>query len=160
MRIVTAGVALLALCCMFAEAGSAEPAEGMSQDGLADVIRSIDSNATGSGRVLEFSFGQVRMASVSDGVHGRMRIVAPVGPLAELTPAQVVAILDANYHTTLDARYGSSEGVLYAAFIHPLAPLTVEQVRSAVRQVASLVKTFGTTFSSGELSYGNQGQAL
>ena len=158
MRIATAkGVALLALCCMLAEAA---PAEGMSQDGLAEVIRSVDPNATGSGRVLEFSFGQVRMASVSDEVHSRMRIVAPVGPLAELTPAQVVAIMDANYHTTLDARYGSSEGVLYAAFIHPLAPLTVEQVRSAVRQVASLVKTFGTTFSSGELSYGNQGQAL
>ncbi len=40
-----------------------------------------------------------------------------------------------------------------AAYIHPLSPLRPEEVYSALRQVAELVKTFGTTYSSGELVF-------
>ncbi len=29
----------------------------------------------------------------------------------------------ANFHTALDARYAISDGVIYAAFIHPLSSL-------------------------------------
>lgn len=65
-------------------------------------------------------------------------------------------VLEANFHSALDARYATSDGVLYAAFIHPLSPLTEAEVRSAVAQVASLVRSFGTTYSSGELAYGGE----
>lgn len=65
-------------------------------------------------------------------------------------------VLEANFHSALDARYATSDGVLYAAFIHPLSPLTEAEVRSAVAQVASLVRSFGTTYSSGELVYGGE----
>lgn len=48
--------------------------------------------------------------------------------------------------------------MVYAAYIHPLSPLRPEEVQSAVRQVAELVKIFGATYSSGELLFGALGQ--
>jgi hypothetical protein len=91
-----------------------------------------------------------------------MRIISPVVPISALTGEQLAAILNANFHSALDVRYGTSEGILYyAAFIHPLSPLTTVELNSAIRQVSSLVRTFGTTYSSGELRYGDGGgQAL
>ena len=62
----------------------------------------------------------------------------------------------ANFHTALDGRYATSEGVLYAAFIHPLSPLTEEELASALRQVAALARNFGTTYSSDALLYGGR----
>jgi len=41
----------------------------------------------------------------------------------------------------------------FAAFIHPLSPLTAEQVVSAIRQVASARATFGDSYSSGGLFF-------
>jgi hypothetical protein len=37
----------------------------------------------------------------------------------------------------------------------PLSSLSEDQLTSALRQVASLVRSFGVGFSSGELSYGS-----
>ena len=73
---------------------------------------------------------------------------------SKLTPEQVSRILEANFHTALDARYATSKGYLYAAFIHPLSLLTEREIRSAVVQVANLARAFGTTYSSGGLVYG------
>lgn len=57
----------------------------------------------------------------------------------------------------------SSNGLLFAAFIHPLASLDPELARSALDQVAALVHTFGGQFSSGHLklvtALGNTGAA-
>ena len=49
--------------------------------------------------------------------------------------------------------------MLYAAFIHPLGPLTEAELVSAVRQVSSLASSFGTGYTSGELVFGG-GQPL
>lgn len=98
--------------------------------------------------------GEVPLACMTDLHFDRMRIIAPIIELDEVSVDMRDQCLEANFHTALDARYATSDGVLYAAFIHPLSPLDEDQVESAVRQVASLVETFGTTFSSGELVFG------
>ncbi len=84
----------------------------------------------------------------------RMRIVAPIKPVAESSAEEIVSAMRANDHTVLDARYAISGGTVYAAFIHPLSPLTREQVLSAMRQVASAHATFGTSYSGGGPAYG------
>ena len=66
--------------------------------------------------------------------------------------------MEANFHSALDARYAISDGILWAAFIHPLQELTKDQVISAISQVYSTVQTFGTYYSSGELSFPTQGE--
>ena len=129
----------------------------MTQQRLHEIIHDLGSEVTGRGPVLEFTFQGTRLACVSDREHDRMRIIAPIRRQSELSADQIVRILEANFHTALDARYATSEGVLYAAYIHPLAPLTEAQVRSAFVQVSNLVRTFGTTYSSGVLQYGTSG---
>jgi hypothetical protein len=96
----------------------------------------------------------VTMMCITDETHDRMRIVTSVIEESKMTPDQLRAILDANFHSALDARYGVSNGVLFSAFIHPLSSLTDEEVESAVSQVATLAKTFGTTYTSGALTFG------
>ena len=59
-----------------------------------------------------------------------------------------------NFHLALDARYAIAKGVLYAAYIHPLKELTEQQLQSAVIQVSTLRLTFGTTYTSGALTFG------
>jgi len=78
--------------------------------------------------------------------------------LNELTKDIKDKLLISNFHSTLDARYAVSDDVLYAAFIHPLSPLTEGELESAIRQVATLADTFETTYSSGDLSYGDSSE--
>lgn len=42
-----------------------------------------------------------------------------------------------------------SNGMVVAAYLHPLSSLTNEQVVAAIKQVASARETFGTSYSSG-----------
>jgi len=101
-----------------------------------------------------FTFNQVQMAAISDVSHDRMRIIAPILSYDELDESAKDSIMEANFRSALDARYGVSNGVLYAAYIHPLSPLTEQELASAMSQVANLVLTYGESYSSGELIYG------
>jgi len=87
-----------------------------------------------------------------------MRLVSPVIEASNMSEQQIIASLVSNYHLALDARYAIGSGVLFSTYIHPLAELTESQLISAVRQVATLSKTFGTTYTSGELSFGVQAE--
>lgn len=121
---------------------------------LEKAIREAATDFGIEGNVMEFTFERVAMACIYDPVHDRMRIVAPIEKMSDVTPEQVSIAFEANFHTALDGRYATSNGVLYAAYIHPLSMLRVREVQSALRQVASLVTTFGTSYTSGELIYG------
>lgn len=101
----------------------------------------------------QFAHQDVPMACLIDTNFDRMRFIAPVTDVGSLDDATKDAILEANFHTALDARYGSSSGLLFAAFIHPLSSLDEPLARSALDQVASLVHSFGTDFSSGTLEF-------
>jgi hypothetical protein len=101
----------------------------------------------------QFAHQDIPMACLVDSNFDRMRFIAPVTELRELDDATKDAILEANFHTALDARYASSNGLLFAAFIHPLSSLDEPLARSALDQVASLVHTFGTQYSSGNLEF-------
>lgn len=129
----------------------------MTRERMEDLISASTQNFHGRPGAVEFEFGGVSMACVSDVEHDRMRIIAPVVSEKELSARQLEILLIANFHTSLDARYSLSRGVLYSAYLHPLASLSEAQLRSALRQVASLVKTFMSTYSSGELTYGAPG---
>ena len=82
-----------------------------------------------------------------------MRIIAPIVEINEVTDEQLRRCMQANFHSALDIRYAISDDLLWSAFIHPLKELTKEQVFSALSQVYSGVKTFGTYYSSGELNF-------
>lgn len=105
------------------------------------------------GDELRFVFDGVRMVCVVDRDVDRLRLVAPVARESALTVVQARILLQANFHRTADARYAISGGILFALFAHPFASLSEREVRSAVHQVAALVHNFGSSYSSGVLSY-------
>ncbi len=142
----------LGACTACIATGSGPPA--MTQERLEAIIAEASSDFGGRRGAVEFSVDGVPMACVSDLDHDRMRLIAPIVEESRLTEQQRSLMLIANFHSALDARYATSRGVVYAAFLHPLSPLTEQELLSALRQVAALARSFGTTYSSGELLYG------
>jgi hypothetical protein len=110
----------------------------------------------------QFAFFDVPMACLIDEDHDRMRIIAACGQADQLDDETKDAMLTANFHTALDARYGVSHGLVFSAFIHPLGSLGHELVKSALEQVASLVHTFGSHYTGGTLEFisGDEGDSL
>lgn len=101
----------------------------------------------------KFIIDTVIFFCITDEFHNRMRIIAPIAKIEDLTEEHIKKCMEANFHTALDIRYAFSDGVIWAAFIHPLKELTENQIESAVNQVYSGVKTFGTYYSGGSLSF-------
>ena len=143
---------------MVAMLACATPAETpMTQERMEELISRSAQDVAGRAGALEFSYDGVSMACISDVTHDRMRIIAPITSVGGLSARTLEMLLVANYHTSLDARYAISDGAVYAAYLHPLSDLSEAQLASALRQVASLARTFGSTFSSGELSFESPG---
>jgi hypothetical protein len=65
-------------------------------------------------------------------------------------------MLAANYHSALDAKYSLYEGFVVTVYTHPLKELTEDQLIDALKQVSTLAHTFGTTFSSTDLIFGEE----
>lgn len=139
---------------IFICSGVALAAESMNQSSLEKIIKDMAIESKGEKGVVEFNFNNIRMYLISDVKHNRMRIVAPVETYNNLTVEHKNAVLKSNFHLSLDARYAVSNGVLYSVYVHPLAELNNEQVKSAVNQVANLALSFGSQYTSGVLSYG------
>lgn len=125
----------------------------MTQESLERTVKLLGTEVTGGGGLVRLVYKGVPMVLISDAVHDRMRIVAPAAEASKMTPAQKTAVLEANYHTALDARYAADGDILYAAFIHPLSSLSEKELRSAIEQVANLAATYGDSYSSGELVF-------
>lgn len=114
-----------------------------------------------TGSAILFEIRGIDMLCVYDENADRMRVISPIKSYAEVTAEEKDAIMDANFRGALDGRYASSNGVLYAAYIHPLSSLTREQLLSGIFQVASLRVSFGDEYSSGLLTYGgDRGSAI
>jgi hypothetical protein len=91
---------------------------------------------------------------ISDSLNDRMRLLIPIAQLEGLDPRFLNALLEANVHSTLDARYGVSEGAVFALYLHPISTLDEADFISAFEQTVNLARTLGTSFSSGKLQFG------
>lgn len=103
---------------------------------------------------ISFKYKGQTMLILTSAQHDRMRILAPIKKAAEITPEQRDNMLLANFHSALDGRYAVSNGIVFATFLHPLSSLQERDFQSALSQVNQLVKTFGSTYSSGALGFG------
>lgn len=147
-------IAILLLWAAAAASTAQEaPRAAMTQQRLHEIIAATGSNVRVDGNVVAFQFGEVALLCISDPNADRMRIITPVKRVEEASSEEILAAMSANFHSALDARYAISQGVIFAAFIHPLSPLTAEQVVSAIRQVASARATFGDSYSGGTLFF-------
>lgn len=81
----------------------------------------------------------------------RLRIVAFISDAADLDRDHLRRLLEANAHSTLDARYALVEGRLVSAFLHPLRETSHAQFVLGLYQTLHCAETCGSSFSGGTL---------
>ncbi len=91
---------------------------------------------------------------LSDAESNRMRIFTPIVEEDDTTPLQRERMLRANFQSALDAKYSLHDGFVVSVFTHPLRELSRKQLLDAIDQVVQLSETFGTTYSSTDLYFG------
>jgi hypothetical protein len=145
---------LLLLVSILAFSGISLGESMMNQKSMEHIAKGMAQSSKGEKGFVEFSYSNVTLYLISDVEHDRMRIIAPIADYNKLTRQNLDAALESNFHKALDARYATSKGVLYSAYMHRLSELSESQLISAVEQVANLALTFGGEYSSGTLVYG------
>ena len=131
----------------------------MTRSELESILREESIAIDGSPGQWQMTINGRSLIVLADAPNNRMRIVAPVIPASELSAQQIQAVLLANFHTALDARYALSDDTVVSMFVHPLASLDEDYLRSAISQVSTLADNFGTTYSSGGIGFGGAGQS-
>ena len=126
----------------------------MTLERLENILQAEGNDLLGQTGQWQLTIEDQTVIVLADATNDRMRIFTPVAPAASLSVAQVEAMLVANFHAALDARYAVTDGNVVAVYVHPLASLQANELRSALQQVANLAANFGTSYSSGELGFG------
>ena len=125
----------------------------MDNEALGKMFRGLDVSVEGSAGNWQIGLEHARIICLTDETHNRMRFIAPIRETGEMDAAELTRCLEANFHTALDIKYAISDGVLWSAFMHPLAELTEPQARDALEQVYTGVLTYGSTYNSSNLSF-------
>lgn len=100
-----------------------------------------------------FNFLDKKVALLYDEGHNRMRIISPITEYSTLAPKIKDALMQANFHLALDARYAVTEDTLYSAFMHPLSSLKSDDFKSALTQVCNLSINFAKTYSAAQIEF-------
>lgn len=127
--------------------------QDMNNEKLQTIYTTVSDSIQGNLGGWQFFIKEIPIMSITDEKHNRMRIISPIADSNTLNDELLKAALVANFHTALDVKYAVSDGVLWAAFIHPLKELTEHQVKDAVSQVYYANINFGTSFASTSLSF-------
>lgn len=102
----------------------------------------------------QFSIENRPVVIVTDTRAGRMRIMVPIAKTDQLTGDDLLRIAQANFDSALDSRYAIAQNILWSVYIHPLRELHKRQFIKAVGQTVNLALTYGTTYTSGALTFG------
>ncbi len=125
----------------------------MTLDRIDELVRRIDADAIRNGNSWQINYRDMPIYVIGDDNADRIRIMSPVTNAAILSEGQLLRLMQANFESALDARYAIAQGTLWGAFIHPLSILGEREFFSGMGQTMSLVVTYGTTFSSGALTF-------
>jgi hypothetical protein len=139
---------------LFSSVSIQAQSDGMSNKRMEQIIKKEASEVKGQPGNWQMIYGQRLVLIITDEKNNRMRIFTPVVAETELKEGQLKKMLEANFHSALDAKYSLYEDYVISAFIHPLKELTDDQFVDAMRQVVTLADTFGTTYSSTDLIFG------
>lgn len=128
----------------------------MSNEKLDKILRTTAEEVDGEAGVWTAYYEDRVLLMLTDESNNRMRIFSPIIAEDKIDAEQMHAMLVANFHTALDAKYSIYEGLVISTFTHPLQELTEAQVVDAIKQVVRLAETFGTTYSSTDLIFGSE----
>lgn len=131
-------------------------AQDMTVKKMGKILKKESKVAEGEDGVWSIEYKERLLFVITDEKANRMRIFSPIVAQDEVNEKALLKMLEANFHSALDAKYGVWEGFVVSLFTHPLRELTTEQFKDALLQVVRLVETFGTTFSSTEFIFGDK----
>ena len=75
-----------------------------------------------------FSAGRYQMMIQTQENVNRMRIVAFIANESNLDQSELYKLLEANYHSALDARYALTDGRLVSLFLHPFEEINFHSI--------------------------------
>ncbi len=130
-----------------------ESSSSMNNQRLGNIIKRLDSKATGQPGHWQLSIDGVKLLVITDERADRMRIISPVTTAQKLSTKKLYRLMQANFDSALDARYSIAKGVLWSAFIHPLKSLDDREFISGVGQVVNLGQSYGGNYTSGALVF-------
>jgi len=128
--------------------------DGMTIEKMDSIFRAEAEEIEGEGGVWQLLYGNRVVFILTDVAHNRMRIFTPIGAEEDLEVGQQKDMLEANFHSALDAKYSLYNGFIVSVYTHPLQELTVEQLTDALSQVVILANNFGSSYSSTDLVFG------
>jgi len=128
-------------------------AQNMTVKQIGKILKKETKITEGDDGIWTVNYAEHPVMVVTDDKANRMRVFSPIVALEEINEKALVKMLEANFHSALDAKYSIWEGVVISVFTHPLQQLSEAQIIDAIQQVVRLVDTFGTTFSSTEFIF-------
>ena len=127
--------------------------DSMTTGRLVRLLSKLVGKVEGKEGAWKLVYKDIPMVVVTSATHDRMRIVSPIREGGTIEATQLSTLLEANFDRALDGRYALYRGNLWSVYLHPLSPLTEKELASALDQVANLVKTYGSTYSSSQLQF-------
>jgi len=126
----------------------------MTIERMDEIVKRLDEKVRSPRQgVWQFAVEKQTVLIVTDEKNDRMRIMVAIRPAADVPADLMLRMMQANFDTALDSRYAVAREILWATFIHPLRALHDRQFVTAIGQTVNLSVTFGTTYSSGLLSF-------
>ena len=129
------------------ETDAPEPA--MTYERLGKIIFALDPEAEPDGVGFWMRVRDISVLIVTDVTSDRMRAMVPIRSTQGLSAEDLLRMMQANFDSTLDARYAVAGGQLWAVFVHPLSPLEKDQFISGLAQTVNVAISYGTLYSSG-----------
>lgn len=120
---------------------------------LGEILHRFSDRVEGQEGSWQFEIEERPFICLTDQTNNRMRIITPVVEVQNISQEQLKHALVANFHTALDVKYAISDDILWSVFIHPLKELTENQIIDAISQVFYAAETFGTIYSSSNLTF-------
>lgn len=121
---------------------------------MGKILEEKTSKVEGENGLWSVELGERVLYVITDEANNRMRIFTPILGQSDLEEEHKEKMLEANFHSALDAKYGIYQDIVVSLFTHPLGELTEPQFVDALYQVVNLANTFGTTYSSTGLIFG------
>lgn len=133
---------------------NAEINREMSLEKMVAIVKTIDENAEVRGTAMKLTIADVGVTVITDPKNNRMRAFVPIQSLDGINQQILYRMLQANFDSALDARYAIAKEHVLSVYIHPLKELKKDQFIEGLGQVVNLVKTYGTAFTSGGMTFG------
>lgn len=128
----------------------------MDNQQIGEIIKENAFEIEGEAGAWQMIYQERILLVLTDETNNRMRIFTPVVDESDINEQEMRKMLQANFHSALDAKYSLYNGFVISTYTHPLRELTKPQFVDAMNQVVRLADTFGSTYSSTELIFGSE----